>query len=222
MPQRTYNQYCPLAHALDLVGERWTLLIIRNLFLGPKRFSDLLSGLPGLGTNILTDRLKTLEETGLIQSRYLPPPAASSVYELTPYGRSLEDVMVALTLWGTPTLGTPKAGQTFSTESIGLMVYMLFKEALRDQPGAYAVHIHGKPLNAKFTVKVQDGIVTVEPEAVPPPPTGALTLQANLETVAMLATHHLSFAQALKQGALKLEGPASETAKFRTRVEVSK
>src|SRR5215475_11332621 len=100
MTQKTYHQYCPIVHALDLVGERWTLLIIRNLFAGPKRFSDLAHGLPGIGTNILTARLKALEESGLIQSRYLPPPAASSVYELTPYGRSLEDVMVALVLWG--------------------------------------------------------------------------------------------------------------------------
>ena len=80
MTQKTYNQYCPLAHALDLVGERWTLLIIRNLFVGPKRFSDLARGLPTIGTNILTDRLKTLEGNGLIQTRFLPPPAASSVY----------------------------------------------------------------------------------------------------------------------------------------------
>ena len=110
MTQKTYNQYCPVAHALDLVGERWTLLIIRNLFVGPKRFSDLLRGLPGIGTNILTGRLKALEENGLIQSRFLPPPAASSVYELTPYGRSLQDVMVALALWGVQSLGAPKVG----------------------------------------------------------------------------------------------------------------
>src|SRR5690349_11519667 len=100
MTQRSYNLYCPLTHALDLVGERWSLLIIRNLFTGPKRFSDLLRGLPGIATSVLTTRLKTLEESGVIQSRYLPPPAASSVYELTPYGLGLRPAMDALFLWG--------------------------------------------------------------------------------------------------------------------------
>src|SRR5215813_9428854 len=124
MTQRTYNQYCPMAHSLDLIGERWTLLIIHNLFLGPKRFSDLLRGLPGIGTNILTDRLKSLEENGLVQNRFLPPPAASSVYELTPYGRSLEDVMIALARWGARTLGARQPDQRVMVDALGLTIYV--------------------------------------------------------------------------------------------------
>src|SRR5689334_20859554 len=154
MTNRTYNQYCPLAHALDLVGERWTLLIIRNLFVGPKRFSDLLRGLPGIGTNILTARLKALEENGLIQSRFLPPPAASSVYELTPYGRSLQDVMVALALWGAQSLGVPKVGQVFSTEAVAMMLYILFMPAVASNlSGIFAVKIESETFNANFWVK---------------------------------------------------------------------
>ncbi len=82
-----YDQYCPMAHALSLVGERWSLLIVRELLRGPKRYTDLAGGLPGIGTNILASRLKDLEEGGIVEKRKLPPPAASTVYELTEYGR---------------------------------------------------------------------------------------------------------------------------------------
>ncbi|MBN2081590.1 transcriptional regulator [bacterium] len=101
MSKRSYNQFCALALALDVVGERWTLLIVRELMLGPKRFTDIQEGLPGIGTNLLSARLKELEGLGLIHRYKLPPPAASTVYELTEKGRTLEDVITALTQWGT-------------------------------------------------------------------------------------------------------------------------
>jgi DNA-binding HxlR family transcriptional regulator len=100
MTTRSYNQYCPLAYALDLVGERWTLLIVRELLAGPHRFKDLLAGLPGISTNLLTDRLKVLEQEGLLRRRVLPPPAGSTVYELTAEGRTLEGVVLELGRWG--------------------------------------------------------------------------------------------------------------------------
>jgi DNA-binding HxlR family transcriptional regulator len=103
---RTYGQYCGIARALDLVGERWALLVIRELVLGPKRFTDLRAGLPGVATNVLTDRLKQLERDGVVQRRVLPPPAASTVYELTDYGRELEPTLLALGRWGAKRLGT--------------------------------------------------------------------------------------------------------------------
>ena len=96
---RSYGQFCGVAHALDLVGERWALLVVRELVLGPKRFTDLAAGLPGIGTNILTARLRELEQTGVVERRVLPPPAGSTVYELTPYGRELEPVLLALGRW---------------------------------------------------------------------------------------------------------------------------
>src|SRR5438128_1579529 len=80
---RTYDQYCPVARTLEIVGERWTLLIARELLLGPRRFTDLMDGLPGISANVLAGRLKELESTGLVAKRTLPPPAASAVYELT-------------------------------------------------------------------------------------------------------------------------------------------
>jgi DNA-binding HxlR family transcriptional regulator len=102
-----------MAHALDLVGERWSLLVLRELMHGPKRYTDLADGLPGIGTNILAARLRDLERCGVIAKRTLPPPAASRVYELTDYGRELRGVMRELALWGARSLGPPTDEELF-------------------------------------------------------------------------------------------------------------
>jgi DNA-binding HxlR family transcriptional regulator len=107
-----YDQYCPVAHALDLVGDRWALLIVRELMPGPKRYTDLNEHLPGIGTNILATRLRDLEASGILIRRTLPPPAASRVYELTDYGRGLRSVIKELGLWGARSLGPPTAQET--------------------------------------------------------------------------------------------------------------
>jgi DNA-binding HxlR family transcriptional regulator len=105
---KTYDQYCPIAHALDLVGERWSLLIVRELIHeGPLRYSDLHARLEGCGTNILAARLKALENGGVVRRRRLAPPAASWVYELTEYGRGLRDVLHVLAHWGARSLRPP-------------------------------------------------------------------------------------------------------------------
>jgi DNA-binding HxlR family transcriptional regulator len=104
---KRYDQYCPIACSLGLVGERWTLLVVRELMHGPKRYTDLLDHLPGIGTNILADRLKELESAGLVEKRRLPPPAASSVYELTPMGRELRPVLHELARFGARLMGPP-------------------------------------------------------------------------------------------------------------------
>jgi DNA-binding HxlR family transcriptional regulator len=104
---KRYDQYCPIAHALGAVGERWTLLVVRDLMNGPKRYTDLAASLPGIGTNILAARLKELEESGLVEKRKLPPPAASTVYELTAYGHDLRPVLHELARWGARSLGPP-------------------------------------------------------------------------------------------------------------------
>jgi DNA-binding HxlR family transcriptional regulator len=105
---RSYRQYCPAARALDVVGDRWTLLIVRELLLGPRRFTDLAEGLPGIGTSVLTGRLKELEQRALVSKRRLPPPSASVVYELTDQGRGLGPVLAALADWGVSLLGKPR------------------------------------------------------------------------------------------------------------------
>jgi DNA-binding HxlR family transcriptional regulator len=107
--RKRYEQYCPVAHALDLVGERWALLVVRELMHGPKRYTDLAEHLPGIGTNILASRLRDLEACGIVAKRTLPPPAASRVYELTDYGRGLRAAIRELALWGARSLGPPTA-----------------------------------------------------------------------------------------------------------------
>jgi len=104
---KRYEQYCPMAHALDLVGDRWALLVIRELMHGPKRYTDLVDHLPGIGTNILAARLRDLERNGVVTRRTLPPPAASKVYELSEYGRELRPAMHELAMWGARSLGPP-------------------------------------------------------------------------------------------------------------------
>ena len=104
---KRYDEYCPVAHALGLVGERWALLVVLELMRGPKRYTDLAENLRGIGTNILASRLRDLEAGGVVTKRTLPPPAASKVYELTDYGRELRPVIRELALWGARTLGPP-------------------------------------------------------------------------------------------------------------------
>ena len=107
--RRGYDQYCGIAHALDLVGDRWALLVVRELMHGPKRYTDLVDHLPGIGTNILASRLRDLEAGGVVAKRTLPPPAASRVYDLTEYGRGLRATLRELALWGARSLGPPTA-----------------------------------------------------------------------------------------------------------------
>jgi DNA-binding HxlR family transcriptional regulator len=105
--KRSYRQYCPMASALDLLGERWTLLVVRDLLLGPQRYGDLLAGLPGLSTDLLADRLHALESADVIQRRRMTAPAGSTVYELTAVGEELWDVLSPLARWGGRLMGPP-------------------------------------------------------------------------------------------------------------------
>ena len=104
---KRYDQYCPIACTLGLVGERWTLLVVRELMWGPKRYTDLADRLHGIGTNILAARLKELEAAGLVVRKKLPPPAASNVYELTDQGRALRPVLHELARFGARLMGPP-------------------------------------------------------------------------------------------------------------------
>jgi DNA-binding HxlR family transcriptional regulator len=108
---KSYAQYCPVAHALDLVGERWSLLIVRELLHGRKRYTDLGEALPGIGTNILAGRLRELEAAGVVAKRKLPPPTPVTVYELTEIGRGLHRVLHELARWGAQSLGPPPEGE---------------------------------------------------------------------------------------------------------------
>jgi DNA-binding HxlR family transcriptional regulator len=122
---RTYGQRCAAAHALDLVGDRWALLVVRDLLLGPKRFTDLRTGLPGASPNVLSQRLRDLEEAGVVRRRRLPPPAASRVYELTPWGHDLEPVIAALGRWGVRSPRMPR-DIPMSVDSFAVALRSLF------------------------------------------------------------------------------------------------
>ena len=111
VPAKTYDQYCGIAAALDRVGDRWTLLVLRELSFGPRRFTDLRAGLRGIATNLLAERLRDLEGHGLVEQRELPPPAARTVYELTSEGRRVVPVLRALARFGLPFLGDPVDGE---------------------------------------------------------------------------------------------------------------
>ncbi len=113
MAGKTYDMYCAVARALEILGERWTLLVVRELLTGPKRYADLVDGLPGIASNMLTDRLRGLADAGAVHQRRLPPPAASTVYELTERGRQLKPVLLALGAWGLPLLGPLRPSEQF-------------------------------------------------------------------------------------------------------------
>jgi DNA-binding HxlR family transcriptional regulator len=123
--KRSYGEACRFAHALDLVGERWALLVVRELLLGPKRFTDLRRGLPHASTNILAERLRDLEDGGVIRKRKLPPPAAASVYELTEWGADLEPVVTQLGAWGARS-PSPPCTEEINADSIVLALRSLF------------------------------------------------------------------------------------------------
>jgi len=112
--RRSYDQYCALARALDVVGERWTLLIVRNLLLGPRRYTDLQAELPGITTNLLAKRLAEMEEAGLVERQLRPPPTPAAVYALTTEGAALEPVIHALGGWGGRFMGKPRRSDTLN------------------------------------------------------------------------------------------------------------
>ena len=139
MVVKRYGQYCPVAHALDQVGDRWELLVVRELMLGQRRYTDLADALPGIGSNILASRLRDLESAGIVRKTKLPPPWAVTVYELTEHGRALEPVLRSLARWGARTLGVPDPADCWSM---------------------YAVHVRFRPeaaVDGRYEIRFVDG-----------------------------------------------------------------
>ncbi|MFJ1596505.1 winged helix-turn-helix transcriptional regulator [Streptomyces sp. NPDC088261] len=129
MKRRNFGQYCGLARALELVGERWALLIIRDLAVRPQRYTDLLEGLPGIPTNVLSTRLKELEQAGLVERRVAPAPERGVRYVLTPEGSALEPAVHALGRWGTKHLEEPRPGDVVTPESVTMSLRAGFNPA---------------------------------------------------------------------------------------------
>ena len=135
---RTYGKVCGLAHALELVGERWALVLVSDLIRGPKRFSDLQRGQPRIPSNVLSARLKELEEAGIVRRRALPRPATGVGYELTEYGRDLEDVVLRLGLWGARSMPEPRPEDIATADTLILALRSTFRpEAARELRAGY-------------------------------------------------------------------------------------
>jgi DNA-binding HxlR family transcriptional regulator len=153
---RTYREYCAIARSLDLLGQRWTLLIVRDLFLGPQRYTDLHAGLPGIATDMLTVRLRTLEAEGLIRRRELPPPAAATVYELTDAGRRLGPLIRALGEVGLTLLDAPAPGEPINPGPAVMSLNLTFRGGERAE--TYGLEVDGQ----HFTVAVDGDTVHTE------------------------------------------------------------
>src|ERR671932_948513 len=198
MSKRSYKQYCAVARALDVIGERWTLLIVRELLTGPKRFKDLLEGLSGIGTNLLTARLKDLEGYGVVRRATLPPPAASKVYELTEPGRSLEPVIAALGRWGLEFLGTPDREDDLRPAWAAVAIKSILKvEAARDLREAYEFRID----EDAFHLRVKAG----EAEALQGPAVDPdLVVRGGTQAFLALVAGQLELAEALESGEIQI------------------
>ena len=172
--QRGYRQACGIARGLDLVGERWALLIVRELLLGPKRFTDLRAGLPGASPNALTDRLHELTQAGVLSRRQLPAPAASWVYELTAWGRELEPVVLALGTWA---LGSPQGDEHSFTslDSVMLSIRTYYAgPGPADAPVSLLIRLTDDGAEQAFGVWLHAGSAEVRHE-LPERPTATIT-----------------------------------------------
>jgi DNA-binding HxlR family transcriptional regulator len=203
---RRYAQYCPVAHALELVGERWALLVVRELLGGPKRYTDLAEGLPGIGTNILAGRLRDLEEAGVIQKRRLPPPAAASVYELTPYGEELREPLYALGRWGARSLGPPRPDDSLAP---GWLV-----NAVR------ATCTSGCLPDKVFELRVEDDAVTARFEGDElvvesgSSPEADTIIETDPPTLFSIAAGQLSTSEAVRTKVLRVTGSRKDAERF--------
>jgi DNA-binding HxlR family transcriptional regulator len=204
---RTYGDPCGIARALDIVGERWALLVVRELLLGPKRFTDLRAGLPNLSPDVLSQRLRDLEAGDVIERRKLAPPAGSQVYELTKRGRELEPVVLALGRWGS-TAAFPPKGLEIGADATVVGLKTLFDAAKAD---GLAANVELRLGDHAFGVRVADGAFEVsrgpatDPDAV---------LTTTPGTLAMLLWHDRLLAQAERAGEAEVEGDRGKLERF--------
>jgi DNA-binding HxlR family transcriptional regulator len=203
-----YDQYCPIAHAVGMLGERWTLLVVRELIYGPKRYTDLVDGLPGIGTNVLAKRLRDLEDAGVVQRRKLAPPAACTVYELTEYGQQLDEVVYALARWGVRTLGPPGPKDELEAEwGIHALPALFDAEAARGLTESYVLRVG----DDAFTARLEEGELSTSMGDAE----GAdLRFEVDMDSFFALASGDLPPAEAVEQGLLTLEGDLASLERF--------
>jgi len=200
--KRSYGDRCGIARALEVVGERWALLVVRELLLGPKRFSDLRQGLPKIGPDVLAQRLRELEHAGVLTRGQLPPPISAKVYELTARGRELEPVLLALGRWGSE-VAFPADASAFSPDSMVLALKTLFSPSAEAADAVlastYELRLDDQPLVLRPTatqLEVHRG------EASQP----AAIIAAAPATLAAVLWHGASLEDQLRGGNIRIDG----------------
>jgi DNA-binding HxlR family transcriptional regulator len=203
-----YEQYCSIARALDVIGDRWSLLLVRELMFTAKRYSDLLSALTGISTNLLAARLQRLERRGVVSRRRMPPPAASTVYELTERGRLLEPVLYALSRFGMHYLEPPGRDLSLDLETWLFGMHVAFKPALAQRASeSYQFHIDGVPGH----VTVRGGTFEAGPGEAKKP---AVTITTTTPVLLALTTRQISPSRALADHVVTLQGDRSAFFRF--------
>jgi DNA-binding HxlR family transcriptional regulator len=164
---RSYRQYCSVAKALDVVGDRWTLLIVRELLLkGPSRYTDIRAGLPGIATNLLADRLRELEQAGIVEREDAPPPVATTLFRLTPRGEELDPVLGALGRWGIPLMRETSPEETFKSHWLRLPVEVFLADHRPEEP---AIAIQVNPGDEPMLIEAGEGKVKLRAGAASHP-----------------------------------------------------
>jgi DNA-binding HxlR family transcriptional regulator len=205
--KRKYGQYCGFARALEVIGERWTLMIVRDLMVGPKRFSEILHGLPGIPTNILTTRLNELEETGIIERRAAPRPSRGVVYALTPDGEELEGAVIAIGRWGTKRLGDLREGEILTEDAIATTLRSAFRpESARGVNAKYLLKLG----DVEVSAYVRRGSVTVERGAIESPD---LVIETGPAIRALIA-HEITPKEAIARHLVRLTGDPALLERF--------
>lgn len=196
---RSYEQYCGLAAALDVVGDRWTLLVVRQLLLGPQRYTDLERGLPGVATNLLAERLRHLGSTGVVSRRQLPPPAASTVYELTEQGALLEDAILALGRFGARYLPPPGPDETTHPDWLVLGMLCSCRSSRSADTATYGLEIDERA----YRIRIDEGAAKATRGNADD---ADLTVRGGFETLERLLTGQVDADAALTAGAIELDG----------------
>jgi DNA-binding HxlR family transcriptional regulator/putative sterol carrier protein len=209
MAEHGYQQYCGLARALDVAGDRWTLLIVRELVPGPRRFTDLIDGLPGISRNLLTERLRALERDDIIARQELPPPAARQVYELTDDGRDLAAAMAPLIGWGARRLGDRTSGESFRARWAAVaMASFADHEAAKGVSESYQYLVG----DSAFHFTVDDGSIQLHDGLAQDP---AATLTTDEETWADIASGKITASSAAATGAVTVTGEPQAAKRLR-------
>lgn len=206
--RRSYGQYCALARALDIVGERWSLLLVRELLLGPRRYTDLLAGLPGIGTNLLARRLRDLEQAGVLERQILPPPAGSTVYALTTRGQQLESAIIALGRFGGHFLPTAEHADEFQPRWAVVGLKLTFQAAAAQAiRTTYELRLD----HEIYQVRVTDGAMQAHQGQADNPD---LVIHTSATGFRDLLSGHLTPETTIADGTLEIEGPIEELDTF--------